>query len=115
MRRARPWPDEREAALDGVFLLRDVDDALALRAAFAGGPRVAIVGAGFIGCEVAATARKLGLDVTLIEMARAADARRSGPSSASTARSCTASTASTCGSGRASARCGATPGSRRSS
>ena len=68
--RARPWPDEREAALEGVFLLRNVDDALALRAAFAGGPRVAIIGAGFIGCEVAATARKLGLDVTLIEMAR---------------------------------------------
>jgi 3-phenylpropionate/trans-cinnamate dioxygenase ferredoxin reductase component len=67
--RARPWPVTHEAALDGVFLLRDVDDALALRTAFAGGPRVAIIGAGFIGCEVAATARKLGLDVTLVEMA----------------------------------------------
>jgi NADPH-dependent 2,4-dienoyl-CoA reductase/sulfur reductase-like enzyme len=64
--RPRPWPD---VALEGMFLLRDVDDALALRRAFAAGPRVAIVGAGFIGCEVAATARGLGLDVTLIELA----------------------------------------------
>ena len=32
-------------------------------------PRVAIVGAGFIGCEVAQTARKAGLDVTLIDVA----------------------------------------------
>ena len=46
-----------------------LDDALALRAALRAGPRLAIVGAGFIGCEVAATARKLGLDVTLIDVA----------------------------------------------
>src|SRR4051794_32960280 len=67
--RPRPWPDEREAALEGVFKLRDLDDALALRRAFETAARVAIVGAGFIGCEVAATARRVGLDVTLIEMA----------------------------------------------
>jgi 3-phenylpropionate/trans-cinnamate dioxygenase ferredoxin reductase component len=52
-----------------VFMLRGLDDALALRAAFGAGPRLAVVGAGFIGCEVAATARKLGLDVTLIDVA----------------------------------------------
>ena len=67
--RGRPWPDPRTGALDGVFVLRRLDDALRLRAAFGASPRVAIVGAGFIGCEVAATARKLGLDVTLIELA----------------------------------------------
>jgi 3-phenylpropionate/trans-cinnamate dioxygenase ferredoxin reductase component len=49
-------------------VLRSLDDCVALRAALAAGPqRVAVVGAGFIGCEVAATARGLGLDVTVIE------------------------------------------------
>jgi NADPH-dependent 2,4-dienoyl-CoA reductase/sulfur reductase-like enzyme len=57
------------AELEGVHVLRNLDDALALRAAFDAQPRVAIVGAGFIGCEVAQTARKLGLDVTLIDIA----------------------------------------------
>jgi NADPH-dependent 2,4-dienoyl-CoA reductase/sulfur reductase-like enzyme len=57
------------AGLDGVHVLRDLDDALALRAALDRMPRVAIVGAGFIGCEVAATARKRGLEVTLIDIA----------------------------------------------
>jgi NADPH-dependent 2,4-dienoyl-CoA reductase/sulfur reductase-like enzyme len=55
--------------LDGVHVLRDLDDALALRAALDHRPRVAVVGAGFIGCEVAATARKEGLEVTLIDIA----------------------------------------------
>jgi 3-phenylpropionate/trans-cinnamate dioxygenase ferredoxin reductase subunit len=66
--RPRRWPGAG-ADLDGVHMLRNVDDALALRAAFDGRPRVAIVGAGFIGCEVAQTARKEGLDVTLIDIA----------------------------------------------
>jgi NADPH-dependent 2,4-dienoyl-CoA reductase/sulfur reductase-like enzyme len=64
--RARPWPGEVPA---GVLTLRDLDDALALRAAFAARPRVAVVGAGFVGCEVAATARGRGLDVTMIDVA----------------------------------------------
>ena len=66
--RARPWTGAG-AELEGVHVLRDVDDALALRAAFDDRPRVAIVGAGFIGCEVAQTARKLGLMVTLVDVA----------------------------------------------
>ena len=53
--------------LDGIFTLRTLDDALAIRRALADGPRVAVVGAGFIGAEVAASARQLGLDVTMIE------------------------------------------------
>ena len=54
--------------LDGVFVLRSLDDSLAIRAAFDAGPaRVVIVGAGFIGAEVAATARTQGLEVTMIE------------------------------------------------
>jgi 3-phenylpropionate/trans-cinnamate dioxygenase ferredoxin reductase component len=66
--RPRRWPGPG-AALSGVHVLRDLDDALALRKAFDDRPRVAIVGAGFIGCEVAQTARKVGLEVTLIDIA----------------------------------------------
>ncbi len=66
--RPRRWPGVG-ADLAGVHVLRDLDDALALRAAFDGRPRVVVVGAGFIGCEVAQTARKEGLDVTLIDVA----------------------------------------------
>jgi NADPH-dependent 2,4-dienoyl-CoA reductase/sulfur reductase-like enzyme len=66
--RARSWPGSG-ADLEGVHVLRNLDDALTLRAAFDRRPRVAIVGAGFIGCEVAQTARKHGLDVTLIDIA----------------------------------------------
>ncbi|MEQ8840410.1 MAG: FAD-dependent oxidoreductase [Acidimicrobiales bacterium] len=54
--------------IDGVFVLRSLDDSLALRAAFDAGPsRVVVVGAGFIGAEVAATARARGLEVSLVE------------------------------------------------
>lgn len=64
--RARSLPGAE--ALAGVFTLRTLDDSLALRAAFAEDPeRVVVVGAGFIGAEVAATARKQGLAVTLVE------------------------------------------------
>lgn len=52
---------------ENVHVLRDVADARGLRAALAPGVRLAIVGAGFIGQEVAATARGLGAEVTLIE------------------------------------------------
>jgi NADPH-dependent 2,4-dienoyl-CoA reductase/sulfur reductase-like enzyme len=65
---ARPWPDP-SVEIAGLHTIRGVDDALALRTAFDAGPRVAIVGAGFIGCEVAATARKRGLEVTLVDVA----------------------------------------------
>ena len=54
--------------LDGVHTLRSLDDSIAIRAALAAGPRrVAVVGAGFIGSEVAASTRSLGIDVSLIE------------------------------------------------
>ena len=66
--RPRRWPGAG-AELDGVHVLRTIEDSLALRGAFDRRPRVAIVGAGFIGCEVAQTARKAGLDVTLIDIA----------------------------------------------
>jgi 3-phenylpropionate/trans-cinnamate dioxygenase ferredoxin reductase subunit len=53
--------------LEGIHVLRTLDDALAIRAALERSPRVAVVGAGFIGAEVAASCRARGLDVTLIE------------------------------------------------
>jgi NADPH-dependent 2,4-dienoyl-CoA reductase/sulfur reductase-like enzyme len=53
--------------LEGVFTLRTLDDALALRAELEHGPRVVVIGAGFIGAEVAATCRQRGLEVTILE------------------------------------------------
>jgi len=52
---------------ENVHYLRSLDDARRLRAGLAGGARLAIVGAGFIGQEVAATALGLGAEVTMIE------------------------------------------------
>ena len=52
--------------LAGRHAVRTLDDAIALRAALEPGARVVILGAGFIGCEVAATARTLGCDVTVV-------------------------------------------------
>ena len=52
----------------GAVVLRTLDDALALRASIVdGGRRVVVIGAGFIGLEVAATARRLGNDVVVLE------------------------------------------------
>ena len=56
----------------GLVVLRTVDDALQLRELVVGGDkRVVVIGAGFIGLEVAATARQLGNEVLVIEAARA--------------------------------------------
>lgn len=62
----RRLPGQRD--LPGVHVLRSLDDSLALRKALVAKPsRVVVVGAGFIGAEVAATARSYGIDVTLVE------------------------------------------------
>src|SRR5262245_43160306 len=53
--------------LDGLHLLRTLDDARRLRAELRTGRRVVIVGAGWIGCEVAAAARRNGCEVTVVE------------------------------------------------
>lgn len=66
--RARTWPGTG-ANLAGVHTLRSLDDAAALRAAITPGGRLVIVGAGFIGCEVAASARSLGAEVTVLDIA----------------------------------------------
>jgi 3-phenylpropionate/trans-cinnamate dioxygenase ferredoxin reductase subunit len=57
------------AELDGVFTLRTVEDALAISDRLKPGVPVVVVGAGFIGAEVAASARMLGCDVTILEVA----------------------------------------------
>lgn len=65
---------------DHVVVLRTLDDALDLRARLAsGGRRVVVIGAGFIGLEVAATARQLGHDVLVLEGAEAPLIRALGP------------------------------------
>ncbi|HTI74784.1 MAG TPA: NAD(P)/FAD-dependent oxidoreductase, partial [Mycobacterium sp.] len=67
--RARTWPGAE--GLAGVHVLRTIDDAVALRDELRPGARLVVIGAGFIGAEVASTAAKLGLDVTVVEAALA--------------------------------------------
>ncbi|MFF4260446.1 NAD(P)/FAD-dependent oxidoreductase [Streptomyces sp. NPDC001663] len=55
--------------LAGVHTLRTVDDAVAVRRALDGGARLVVIGAGFIGSEVASSARERGLSVTVVEAA----------------------------------------------
>jgi NADPH-dependent 2,4-dienoyl-CoA reductase/sulfur reductase-like enzyme len=57
------------AQLRGVHTLRTIDDALALRTELEPGRRLVVVGGGFLGTEVAATAVGLGVDVTLVSAA----------------------------------------------
>ncbi|ROM56820.1 pyridine nucleotide-disulfide oxidoreductase [Pseudomonas canadensis] len=61
--RARRLPQEQA----NVLYLRTHDEALALRSALCPGTRLVVVGGGFIGLEVAATARGLGCEVTVLE------------------------------------------------
>lgn len=53
--------------LEGIRVLRSYDEAMALREHAGRARRAVVVGAGFIGCEVAASLRKLGVEVSLIE------------------------------------------------
>ncbi|MEZ5212771.1 NAD(P)/FAD-dependent oxidoreductase [Gordonia sp. (in: high G+C Gram-positive bacteria)] len=64
--RARTFPG-RELA--GVHVLRTLDDAERLREVLVPGCRLAVIGGGFIGAEVASTAHQLGVEVTVIEAA----------------------------------------------
>jgi len=60
--RPSPWPERA-----GVHVLRTLKDALAIRERFAAGGSVAVVGGGFIGAEVASSARAHGLSVTIVD------------------------------------------------
>jgi 3-phenylpropionate/trans-cinnamate dioxygenase ferredoxin reductase component len=53
--------------LEGVHVLRTLEDSDALRGVLDGGGRLVVVGAGWIGCEVSASARQRGMDVALVE------------------------------------------------
>lgn len=65
----RTLPADIGGTLDGVFAVRDLADADAMTPAFTAGKHVLIIGGGYIGLEAAAVACKLGLKVTLLEMA----------------------------------------------
>ncbi|MGC4396526.1 NAD(P)/FAD-dependent oxidoreductase [Hydrogenophaga crocea] len=63
------WPDVPGASLKGLFGLRTLADAQALRERIGQAQRIAVVGAGFIGLELAAVARALGREIDVIEAA----------------------------------------------
>jgi NADPH-dependent 2,4-dienoyl-CoA reductase/sulfur reductase-like enzyme len=75
---ARPAPLPAALAAPGVLTLRTVEDSAALRPALGAGQRVLVIGAGFIGLEVAATAQSVGAQATLVEVAMAPLARALG-------------------------------------
>ncbi|MEV7808675.1 FAD-dependent oxidoreductase [Microbispora sp. NPDC088329] len=66
-------------SLAGVHTVRTIEDASALRADLDAARRLVVIGAGFIGAEVACVARTLGLDVTIVEAAPTPFARALGP------------------------------------
>jgi 3-phenylpropionate/trans-cinnamate dioxygenase ferredoxin reductase subunit len=68
--------------LDGVFFLRTLDDATALKSRLASVKRAVVIGAGFIGLEFALVARKLGVTVTVIDIANRPMARVLSPAMA---------------------------------
>jgi 3-phenylpropionate/trans-cinnamate dioxygenase ferredoxin reductase component len=74
--RARRLPFKVPA---GVHTLRTIADATALRRELGPGRRLVIVGAGFVGAEVASTARALGVEVTVLDVARVPLERVLGP------------------------------------
>jgi 3-phenylpropionate/trans-cinnamate dioxygenase ferredoxin reductase component len=75
--RARALPGT--PALEGIHVLRTLDDCLAIRDALERQPKVVVVGAGFIGAEVAATCRTRHLDVTVLEALTSPMVRGLGP------------------------------------
>lgn len=67
------------AGLPGVHVLRTLDDAVALKEDLRPGSHLVVAGAGFIGCEVAASARQLGVEVTIVDPAKGLMARVLAP------------------------------------
>lgn len=66
----------------GMHVLRTIDDAVALRESIRSEGQLIIIGAGFIGCEIAASARQIGASVDLVEALPAPLIRVLGPSAA---------------------------------
>ena len=65
----RHLPAAIGGALEGVYVVRNLQDVDAMAPEFVGGKRVLIIGGGYIGLEAAAVAASKGLQVTLVEMA----------------------------------------------
>lgn len=65
--RPSPWRIGPSGAGPAIHTLRTIEDSRRLRASLLAGGPVVVIGAGFIGSEVASTARRLGLDVTLVD------------------------------------------------
>jgi NADPH-dependent 2,4-dienoyl-CoA reductase/sulfur reductase-like enzyme len=76
-----------------VHTLRTLEDVRALRAELLPGSRLVVIGAGFIGSEIASTARSLGAQVTVVEVMATPLAGPLGTEMARFARPCTPSTA----------------------
>ena len=66
----RRWLDAPGVDHPGVLTLRTIADATRIREGLAPGRKVVVIGAGFIGLEIAATAAGLGAEVTVVEIAR---------------------------------------------
>jgi NADPH-dependent 2,4-dienoyl-CoA reductase/sulfur reductase-like enzyme len=77
--RARKLPGQEDEGLSGVHVLRTLDDAIALRSDLQSSSRLVVVGEGVLGSEIAATARILGIDVTLAGPQPAPMALQVGP------------------------------------
>lgn len=67
--RARELPGKLGGGLRGVHVLRDLDQAVALQGQMISGNHLVVVGGGFVGLEVAATARQANMHVTVLEQA----------------------------------------------
>jgi NADPH-dependent 2,4-dienoyl-CoA reductase/sulfur reductase-like enzyme len=67
--RPKPLPIETHG-LGGIHVLRTLDDAVALRGVLRPGANVVILGSGFVGCEIAATAAKNGAHVSIVSQSR---------------------------------------------
>ena len=79
-------PEAIGGALSGVFTVRTLADIDAMSERFTKGARVLVVGGGYIGLEAAAVASKLGLQVTLVEMAERILGRVAAPETADVIR-----------------------------
>jgi 3-phenylpropionate/trans-cinnamate dioxygenase ferredoxin reductase subunit len=88
------------AELDGIHYLRTLADADTLRERVERSRRVIVVGAGWIGSEFAASARQLGVEVTLIDPLAHPNERIFGPEVATFYATCTLRTGSSSGWGR---------------
>ena len=78
----RRLPADIGGNLTGVFVLRSLADVDAMAGAFKPGARALVVGGGYIGLEAAAVARKLGVEVTLVEAAERILQRVAAPETA---------------------------------